>query len=139
MKPPEFGLNNLVEDDDADLKEELQASQHLLVHFELEKGGHRVLNFARSSFENSLNNQKLDLVFKLLECAAKVILAFRFFLKNVEDGSCRYFFAHENKTFLERSKLVCTPDDITNLREKLQKNDIVDFSTRERANTKWKF
>ena len=40
---------------------------------------------------------------------------------------------------MERSKLVCTPDDIINLKEKLQKVDIVDLCTRERANTKWKF
>ena len=40
---------------------------------------------------------------------------------------------------MERSKLVCTPDDITNLKEKLQKLDIVELCTRERANTKWKF
>ena len=34
---------------------------------------------------------------------------------------------------------MCTPDNITNLREKLQKNNIVDLCTRERANTQWKF
>ena len=33
---------------------------------------------------------------------------------------------------------MCTPDDITNLKEKIQKMDIVDLCTRERANTKWK-
>ena len=52
---------------------------------------------------------------------------------------CRYFYAHENNTVIERSKLVCTPDDITKLKEKLQKKDIVELCTRERANTKWKF
>ena len=40
---------------------------------------------------------------------------------------------------MERSKLVCTPDDITNLAEKLQKLNFVDLCTRETANTKWKF
>ena len=40
---------------------------------------------------------------------------------------------------MERSKLVCTPDDITKLKEKLQKMDIVDLCTRERPNTKRKF
>ena len=40
---------------------------------------------------------------------------------------------------MERWKLVCTPDDIANLKEKLQKMDIIDRCTRERANTKWKF
>ena len=100
---------------------------------ELEKGRHRVFNFAISTFDNSLINEKLDLVFNGLKCAAKVNLAFGFVLKNVEDGSCRYFYAHEkNNTFMERLKLVCTPEDLTNLKEKLQKVDIVDLCIRER-------
>ena len=132
MKSAEFDVNNLLEDDDADLTEELQACQHFLVDSELEKGRHRVFNFAMSTFDNSLINKKLDLVFNGLKSAAKVNLAFGFVLKNVEDGSCRYFYAHEKNTLMERSKLVCTPDDITNLKEKLQKMDIVDLCTRER-------
>ena len=40
---------------------------------------------------------------------------------------------------MENSKLVCTPDDIVNLKEKLQKMDIIDLCTRQRANTKWNF
>ena len=82
MKSAEFDVNNLLEDDDADLKEELQASQHFLFDSELEKGKHPVFNFAMSTFENSLINRKLDLVFRRLKCVAKVNLAF---------GSCRYF------------------------------------------------
>ena len=39
---------------------------------------------------------------------------------------------------MERSKLAFTPEDSTNLKEKLQKMDIVDLCTRERANNKWK-
>ena len=139
MKSAEFDVSNLLEDDDADLKKELQACQHFLVDSELEKGRHRVFNFAMSTFDNPLINQKFDLVFEGLECAAKVNLSFGFVLKNVEDGSCRHFYAHENNTLMERSKLVCTPDDITILKEKLQKKDIVDLRTRERADTKWKF
>ena len=139
MKSAEFDVNNLLEDDDADLKEELQACQHFLVDSELKKGRHRVFNFAMSTFDISLINKKLDLVFKGVKCAAKVNLAFGFVLKNFEDGSCRYFYAHENNTLMERSKLVCTPNDITNLKEKLPKMDIVDLCTRERANSKWKF
>ena len=66
-------------------------------------------------------------------------LAFGFFLKNVEDGSCRYFYSHENNTVMERSKLVCTQADMTNLKERMHKMDIVHLCTRERTNTKWKF
>ena len=139
MKSAEFDVSHLLEDGDADLKEELQPCQHFLVDSELEKGRHRVFNFAMSTFDNPLINKKMNLLFKGLNCAAKVNLAFGFVLKNVEDGSYRYFYAHENNTVMERSKLVCTPSDITNLKEKLQKLDNVHLSTRERANTKWKF
>ena len=118
IKSAEFDVNNFLEDNNADLKEELQACQHFLVDSELEKGRHRVFNFAMSNFDNSLINEKLDLVFNGLRGAAKVNLAFGFVLKNVEDGSCRYFYAHENNTLMERSELVCTPDNITNLKEK---------------------
>ena len=48
------------------------------------------------------------------------------------------FYAHENNTVMETSKFVFTPDDITNMKEKLQKRDVVDLCTRERANTKLK-
>ena len=105
----------------------------------MENGRHRVFKFAMSSFDISLLKDKLDYVFKELKCAAKVNIAFGFVLKNIEDGMCRYFYAHENNTFMEKSKLVCTPDDIVNLKEKIQKMDIIDFCTRERTNTKWKF
>ena len=140
-----FGANNIdVEDlvgdvDDQSLREELESCKHFLTDTEIENGRHRVFNFAMSSFDMSLLNDKLDYVFKELKCAAKVNLAFEFVLKNVEDGSCRYFYAHENNAVMERSKLVCTQADMTNLKDRMQKMDIVDISTRERSNTKWKF
>ena len=102
----------------------------------MENGIHRVFKFAMSSFDMSLLNDKLDYVFKELKCVAKFNLAFKFLLKNIEDGICRYFYAHENNTIMERSKLVCAPDDITNLKEKVQKMDNIDICTRERANKK---
>ena len=92
-----------------------------------------------SSFDISLLNEKLDYVFKELKCAAKVTIAFGFVLKNIEAGMCRYFYAHENNTNMEKSKFVCTLDDIVNLKEKIQNTDVIDLCTRERANTKWKF
>ena len=82
---------------------------------------------------------KLDLVFNGLKWAAKFNVALSFVSRNVEDGSCRHFYAHENTTLMERSKLVCTPDDINDLKDKVQKMDILDLCTQQRASTKWKF
>ena len=84
----------------------------------MENGRHRVFNFAMSSFDISLLNDKLDYVFKKLRCAAKLNLAFGFIPKYIEDGMWRYFYAHENNTVLENSKLEFTPDDIVNLKDK---------------------
>ena len=56
-----------------------------------------------SSFDMSLLDDKLVYVFKELKCAAKINLAFGFVLKNFEGGMCRYFYAHENNTIMERS------------------------------------
>ena len=125
--------------DDQSLREELESWKHFLTNTEMENGRHKVFNSAMSSFDISLLNDKLDYVSKELKCAAKINIAFGFVLKNIEDGMCRYFYAHENNTIMEKSKLVCTPDDIVNLKEKLQKMDIIDLFIRERANTKWKF
>ena len=141
----EFGASNIdVEDivrnvDDQSLREELESCKHFFSDTEMKNGRHRVFNFAMSSFDISLLKDKLDFVFKELKCAAKVNIAFGFVLKIIEDGLCRYFYAHENNTIMEKSKLVCTPDDIVNLKEKIQKMDIIDLCTRDRANTKWKF
>ena len=140
-----FGVTNIDVEDlvgdvvDQSLREELEFCKHFLTDTEIEKRRHRVFNFAMSSFDMSLLNDKLDYVFKELKCAAKVNLAFGFVLKNVEDGSCRYFNAHENNTVMERSKLVCTQADMTNLKDRMSKMDIVDICARERSNTKWKF
>ena len=98
-----------------------------------------VFNIVMSSFDMSLLNDKLDYEFKEMKSAAKINHAFGFFLNNIEDAMCRYFYDHENNTTMEKLKLVCTQTYSTNLEEKIQKIDIVDICSRERSNKKWKF
>ena len=66
-------------------------------------------------------------------------LALGFILKNIEDGGFRYFYAHESNTLLDRSKLVCTHNDLAKLKDFLNKTDVIEFCSRERMNTKWRF
>ena len=133
-------VEDLVGDvDDRSLREGLEPCKHFLTDTELENGRHRNFNFAMSSFDMILLNDKLDLVFKELKCAAKVNFAFGFVLKNIEVGMCRYFYAHENNTNMERPKLVCTQAEMTNLKDRIQKMGFVDICTRERTNKKWRF
>ena len=122
-----FGAStNDVEDivgdvDDQGLREELKSCKPFLENTDEENGRHRVFNFGMSSFDISWLNDKLDYVFKDVNCAAKVNLAFGFVPKNFENGMYRYFYAQENNTVVDRSKLVCTPDDITNLKKNYRK------------------
>ena len=126
-----FGASNIdVEDivgdfDDQSLREDLESCKHFLTDTEMENGRHRVFKFGMSSFDMSLFKDKLDYVFKELKCTAEVNLAFGFVLKIIEDGSFRYLFAQENNTVMERSKLVCTQADMTNLKDRMEKMDIV--------------
>ena len=83
-------------------------------------------------------NEKLDLFFNSLKCAAKVNLVCSFILKNIEDGGFRYFYAQENNTLLDRSKFVRTHDDLAKLKDFLNKTDVIESCSRERTNTNWR-
>ena len=140
-----FGASNIdVEDivtdvDDQNLREELQSCKHFLVDSEIQKGRHSVFNFAVNNLTVQVIEEKLDRVLDKLKCVAKLNLALGFFLKSIEDGKFRYFYAHENNTLLEQSKLVSNKDDMVKLKEILKKADVIESFTKERSNTKWSF
>ena len=91
------------------------------------------------TLNETIANEKLDHFFSKLKCAAEMNLSFGFILKNIEDGGFRYFYAHENNTLLDWSKLVCTHDDLAKLKDFLNKTDVIESCSRKRMNTKWRF
>ena len=125
--------------EDHSLREELRSCQHFLVDSELERARHKVFNYAVETLKETIVNEKLDHFFNNLKCAPKVNLAFGFILKNIEDGGFRYFYAHESNTLLDRSKLVCSHDNLVKLKDFLNKTDVIEFCSWERKNTKWRF
>ena len=66
-------------------------------------------------------------------------LACGFILKNIEEGGFRYFYAHENITLLDRSKLVCTHNDLPKLEDFFNITDVIETCSREKINTEWRF
>ena len=121
------------------LREELRSCQHFLVDSERGRARHKVFNYAKETLNETIVNKKLDHFFNNLKCAAKLNLAFGYILKSIEDGVFRCFYAHESKTLLDRSKLVCTHDDLEKLKDFLKQTDAIDSCSRERMNTKWRF
>ena len=140
-----FGAGNIdVEDivgdvDDQNLREELQSCRHFLVDSEIQKGRHSVFNFAVNNLTAQVIEEKLDRVLDKLKCVEKLNLALGFLLKNIEDGKFRYFYAHQNNTLLEQSKLESNKDDMAKLKEILKKTDVIEPCTKERSNTKRRF
>ena len=85
-----------------------------------------MFNFAVTNLTAQVMEEKLDCSLDKLKCVAKHNLALGFILKNIEDGKFRYFYAHENNTLLEQSKLVSNKDDMTKLKEFLKKTDVIE-------------
>ena len=136
----EVDVERIVGDvEDQRLKEVLRSCQHFLVDSELERARHKVFNYAVEIFDETIVNEKLDHFFNNLKCAAKVNLVFDFILKNIEDGVFRYFYAHENNTLLDRSKLVCTHEDLAKSKDFLNQTDVIESCSRERTTTMSKF
>ena len=85
-----------------------------------------MFNFAVNNLTAQAIEEKLDLVLDKLKCVAKLNLALAFILKNTEDGKFRYFYAYENNTPLEQSKLVSNKDDMAKLKEISKKTDVIE-------------
>ena len=124
---------------DANLEEELRLWHFFHVDSELERPRRKVFNYAMKNINAELVEETLDLFFNNLKCAAKVNEAFGSFVGKVEDCGIRYFYAHENNTLLDRSKFVCTKDDLAKLKDILNKTDVIEYFSRETMNTMWRF
>ena len=84
-------------------------------------------------------DEKLDLFFSKLKCAARLSLVFGFTLKIIEDGIFRHSCAHGIITLMDRWKLVCTKDDLMKLKKTVNKTDVTESSSREEMNTTCRF
>ena len=115
-------VEHIVRDvEDERLREELRSCQHFFVVSEIGRARHKVFEYAVGALNQTIVNKKLDHFFNSLTCAAKMNLAFGFSLKNIEDEGFRFLYAHKNNTLLDRSKLVCTHNDLAKLKDFLKK------------------
>ena len=102
--------------DNENLQEELESCILFPVDSESENAIFKVSNYARKTLGTKVVEEKPDQIFKKLKCAAEKNLAFGFISENLEEGRFKFFYAHESNTLLDWPKLVCTNDDLTELR-----------------------
>ena len=75
--------------------------------------------------------KKLDTVFQKFNCAVMLNVAFGFVFNKLEERICRYYYAHENNTLMERSKLVATKEDLVKIKNELSNTDVIEACTKK--------
>ena len=121
------------------LQQELSACQPFFYCTEMGNGRHRVFNFKLSKLDPNEINDKREEVFEKLNCAAKLNPALELILRNVDTDEYRYFYAHENNSFFEKSCLLCSKGDLVSLQDRIEKMDLEETCAQERENTKRPF
>ena len=72
------------------------------------------------------------------ENGCKVNAAFGFILKNVDTQELKFFHPSNNNTIFEIPKRVLEEQDYENLREDLERRDVVEYAHTQRPSTKWR-
>ena len=97
------------------LQQEHTAFQHIFNETQMGNRRDQVFKFKLSKFDPNETNEKLNAVIVNLNCAAKVILALVFNLKNVDTDVYQYFYEHDNNRFFKKSPLLCPNGDLISL------------------------
>ena len=121
--------------DDQRLGEELRPCQHYLEDSELERARQKVFSYAVETLNESLVNKELLQQFKK---SSKIEFGSWFHFEK-KDGGFRYFYAHENHTLLDRSKLVCSRDDLAKPKDSFNKTHVIKSRSRGKMNTEGRF
>ena len=77
-------------------------------------------------------------IYRASQSAFRINITFGFILKNIEDGSYRYFYAHNNEGVFSSPFTISNADDVLQLFRKINQLDILQSIYKLRPNTKWK-
>ena len=93
--------------------------------------GVKFFNYAEETFITVGAEQNFNQRIRQINCATRVNLAFKFFLKNIENGKFKHFYAHEIKILFDRSKFWCTGYDMAQLENVLKEFDVIEMCIKE--------
>ena len=98
---------------------------------DLEKARQKVFIYAIEHSNTTLVDRKIYHLFNNRTCSGKVNLAVGIILKRNT-----HFYAHENNTLFDRSKLACIRDDMAKQKDNLYRTDKIESCSRNRMNSK---
>ena len=90
------------------------------------------------NYSLSLLDEYLSVIRADRENGYKLNAAFGFILKNVDTQELKFFHPSNNNTIFELPKRVLDEQDYENLREDLERRDVVEYANTQRPGTKWR-
>ena len=90
------------------------------------------------NYSLSLLDEYLSVIRSDRENGYKLNAAFGFILKNVDTQELKFFPPSNNNTIFELPKRVLDEQDYENLREDLERRDVVEYANTQRSGTKWR-
>ena len=90
------------------------------------------------NYSLSLLDEYLSVIRVDRENGYKLNAAFGFILKNVDTQELKFFHPSNNNTIFELPKRVLDEQDYENLREDLERRDVVEYANTQRPGTKWR-
>ena len=90
------------------------------------------------NYSLSLLDEYLSVIRSDRENGYKLNAAFGFILKNVDTQELKFFHPSNNNTIFELPKRVLDEQDYENLREDLERRDVVEYANTQRSGTKWR-
>ena len=91
-----------------------------------------------NTFSNEDMHNQLSDIYTSSQNVYRINITFGFILKNIEDDSYRYFYAHNNEGIFSSPFTVTNADDMLVLLKKVKQIDILQNIYKQRPNTKWK-
>ena len=105
--------------------------------FQVKRARRNVLNYAIENLNATIVDGVLEQFFNNPDCAAKVNQAFGFIL-NKRGWRFLIILLTRNHALLDRSKFVCTKDNVARIKDVLNKLEIVESCSGYRMNTQWR-
>ena len=90
------------------------------------------------NYNLSLLGEYLSVIRSDHENGYKINAAFGFILKNLDTQELKFFHPSNNNTIFELPKRILDEQDYENLREDLERRDVVEYANTQRPGTKWR-
>ena len=91
-----------------------------------------------NNFSHEIIHNQMREIYNQNENVFRINISFGFILRNIDDDSYRYFYAHNNDGVFQTPQTITNVEDLLDLFKKIKHLDILHTIFKQRPNSKWK-